>query len=265
MFTFDLVVNLTNFSFDDISHELENVVTYLQANNQIISQDHQFILEDNQVRIPIVCPQINSLDAQYSHRFALHCLKQLQIKIQAPLQIQPTGRAADLLAYQVPVDSSSYILHGREFSPIICGDTYQPIPLYLLPALNQEANSYQDLNLWHYAYQSLDELWLVSNYGERFASRQLQQVGSPFSQQGRGLCQRIEQLTGKPTYYFLANRRRWSASQDRAQRCPVTGREWLIEGRTFNDFIGFKCEESRLVSELSSMVRPGAAHQKNTS
>lgn len=262
MFTFDLIINLSNLSFDDIQDEIENLLSYLAGNSQIINQNHQFILEDNQLRVPVICPQVNSLDARYSHRFTRHYLEQLQGKTQTPLDIRPTGRAADRLAYQVPVDSSSYILYGNGFSPVRCGDTYQPIPLYLLPPLNPEANSYQDLNLWHYAYQSLVDLWLVSDYGERFALSQLQQVGSPFSEQGRNLCQRIEQLTGKPTYYFLDNRRSWSETQDRAQKCPLTGKEWLIEGSTFNDFIGFKCEESRLVSELSSMIRTRAVRPK---
>ncbi|QKZ13097.1 DUF2310 family Zn-ribbon-containing protein [Spirosoma sp. KUDC1026] len=262
MFTFDLLVNLTNLSFDNIQYEIENLLIYLGSNSQIIEQKHQYILDDNRLRIPVTCPQENSLAAQYSHRFALHCLEQLQIKTQAPLDIRPTGRAADKSDYQVPVDSSNYILYGGGFSPVVCGDTYRPIPLYLFPPLNSETNSYQDLNYWHYAYQSLDDLWLLYDYGERFALRQLQQVGSPFAQQGRNLCQQIEQLTGKPTYYFLDNRRSWSETQDRAWKCPLTGKEWLIEGSTFNDFIGFKCEESRLVSELSSMVRTRAARPK---
>ncbi|GAB3042542.1 DUF2310 family Zn-ribbon-containing protein [Spirosoma pulveris] len=255
MFTFDLVVNLASLSFDDIRYESENLLSYLGANGQIISQDYQFIQEGNQLKMPVICPQANSLATHYSHPFALHFQQQLQAKTQTPLEIRPTGRAADYLTYQVPVGSSSYILYGKGFSPVICGDTYQQIPLYLLPPLNPEMNSYQDLNLWHYTFQALDDLWLVSDYGERFALRQLQQIGSPFSKQGRSLCQRIEELTDIPTYYFLENRRSWSEKKDRDRKCPLTGYNWLIKGSTFNDLISFKCEASRLVSQLSSMVR----------
>lgn len=194
MFTFDLIVNLANLSFEDIRYESENLLIYLGGNSQIINQDHQFILENNQLRMPVVCPQPNSLDAQYSHHFVLRCLEQLQTITQNALEIRPTGRAADQLTYQVPVGSSSYILFGKGFSPVICGDTFQEIPLYLLPALNPENNSYQDLNLWHYTYQSLDELWSVSAYGERYALGQLQQVGSPFSQQGRSYASALSNL-----------------------------------------------------------------------
>jgi predicted nucleic acid-binding Zn ribbon protein len=264
MFTFDLVIHLANLSFEDIRYESENLLIYLRGNSQIINQDNQFILEENQLRIPITCPQPNSLDAQYCSKFVLYCLEQLQIITQMPLKIRPTGRAADRLTYQVPVGSSSYILFGKGFSPVICGDTFREIPLYLLPTLNPANNDYQDLNVWHYAYQCLDELWLVSEYGERYALQQLQQVESPFSEQGRSLCQRIEQLTGVPTYYFLSNRRCWSETQDRAQRCPLTGKEWLLDGSTFNDVIGFRCRESRLVSELSSMVYTRQARPKKS-
>ena len=264
MFTFDLVINLANLSFEDIRYESENLLLYLRGSSQIINQDHQFILEKNQLSMPVTCPQPNSLDARYCPKFVLHCLEQLQTKTQMPLEIRPTGRAADRLTYQVPVGSSSYILFGKGFSPVICGDTFQEIPLYLLPSLNPEGDGYQDLNLWHSAYQCLDDLWLVSEYGERYALQQLQQVGSPFAEQGRRLCQRIEQLTGVPTYYFLSNRRGWSETQDRAQRCPLTGEEWLLDGSTFNDVIGFRCRESRLVSELSSMVRTRQARPKKS-
>jgi predicted nucleic acid-binding Zn ribbon protein len=258
MFTFDLAINLATLGFEDIRYECENLLIYLGANSQIINQDYQFILEGNQLRIPVICPQPSSLDTQYCPQVVLHCLDQLQTKTQTALEIRPTGRAADKVTYQVPVGSTSYILCGKGFSPVMCGDTFQVIPLYLLPALNPAYNSYQDLNLWHYTYQCLDDLWSVSAYGERYALGQLQKVRSALSEQGRRLCGRIEQLTGVPTYYFLTNRRSWSETQDRAQRCPLTGQEWLLDGCTFNDFIGFKCEQSRLVSELSSMVRTRA-------
>jgi len=80
MFTFDLIVNLTKLSFDDIQYEVENLLIYLGCNSQIIKQNHQYILEDNQLRMPIICPEVNSLAIHYSHRFTLHCLEQLQIK-----------------------------------------------------------------------------------------------------------------------------------------------------------------------------------------
>ncbi|MFD1143005.1 DUF2310 family Zn-ribbon-containing protein [Larkinella insperata] len=64
--------------------------------------------------------------------------------------------------------------------------------------------------------------------------------------------QRIVESTGIPTYYFLLNYRNWGRTKDHARKCPLTGQDWLIEGATINDFIGFKCDESRLVSELSS-------------
>ena len=35
-------------------------------------------------------------------------------------------------------------------------------------------------------------------------------------------------------------------------KCPITGNDWYIKGATASDFIAFKCDESRLVSELST-------------
>ena len=185
MYTFDLVIDLSRVSFDDIQYESEQLLSYLHSNNQIINGDFQIILDGQQIRMPVVCPEPNSLDTQYGHCFVAHFLALLHEKTQKPLDIRPTGRAADSIGYEVPVASSCYILYGREFSPVLCGDTYQPIPLYRLPPLKPAYNSYEELNLWHGTYQSLNELWLVSHYGEKYALGQMQQVHSPLSEQGR--------------------------------------------------------------------------------
>lgn len=255
MFTYDLILDLTYVSYEEIAYECENLLIYLHGNLQIISEDYQLIQENNHLRIPVTCPEQTSLESRYGHRSARHFLDCLRQKTRAELQIRPTGRAADFMDYRVPVSSEFYLLYGRDFSPVLCGETYQPIPLYCLPALEPQLNSYHELNRWHSIYQSLDTLWSMSHYGEKYALGQMQDVHSPLSRQGIALCRQIEQLTGVPTYYFLTNRRQWSEKQDKARKCPLTGNDWLIEGSTFNDFIGFKSEEARLVSELSSMIR----------
>jgi len=70
-----------------------------------------------------------------------------------------------------------------------------------------------------------------------------------------GLLPFLPELTGVPTYYFLFNYRTWTTKEDRERKCPITGNDWLIEGKTDDDFIAFKCDESRLVSELSTNTK----------
>lgn len=255
MHTFDLIVTLTSCSVEDIDWALENLLQDLYSTNQVIHGDFQLIRQGDQLRIPVTCPEADSLAPRYCMPRSLKYIDQLRQLTHQAVAIQPTGRTADSTDYEVPESSSWYILRGdKAFSPVICGDTYQPVPLYRLPATT-DYHSYQNINIWHWTYGHIDGLWRVNHYGERYALGQLQQVHSPLSKEGRALCTQLEQLTGVPVYYFLANRRGWSEKEDRSQRCPVTGSNWLIEGATFNDFIGFKSDTPRLVSELSSMVR----------
>ena len=75
-----------------------------------------------------------------------------------------------------------------------------------------------------------------------------QDPNSTLSKQGRSVCQRIEEMTGIPTYYYLFNYRKRTRQQDLDSKCPLTGKEWLLEEAKRSDFMDFRCEDSRLVS-----------------
>lgn len=46
------------------------------------------------------------------------------------------------------------------------------------------------------------------------------------------------------------NYRDWTQAEHMAQKCPLTGQDWLLPANTYQ-YIDFKCDESHLVSELS--------------
>ena len=135
--------------------------------------------------------------------------------------------------------------------PLICGDTHTEIPLYKIPKTDHNGDDYDNLFFWNKNYNRLHGLWFGSEY-EAFAEEQMQDPYSSISKAGRALCTLIEKLTGVPTYYFLHNYRPWSKEKDKQRKCPITGNDWRIEGKTSSDYIAFKCDESRLVSELST-------------
>jgi predicted nucleic acid-binding Zn ribbon protein len=80
---------------------------------------------------------------------------------------------------------------------------------------------------------------------------------SGLSKEGYSLCQKIENLTNIPTYYFL--NRYWGRKVGEENRlCPNCGKTWrvkedylLVEG--FNDFV-FRCDSCRLVSHLGNFL-----------
>ena len=135
--------------------------------------------------------------------------------------------------------------------PLICGDTHTEIPLYKIPRTDHDGDDYDNLFFWNKNYDRLYGLWLSSKY-EVFAEEQMQDAYSSISKAGRKLATLVEKLTGVPTYYFLLNYRSWSEEKDKERKCPITGNDWLIKGAKIHDYIAFKCDESRLVSELSA-------------
>jgi predicted nucleic acid-binding Zn ribbon protein len=150
--------------------------------------------------------------------------------------------------------SSSLYLFTHAFgdtSPVCCGDSDEPIPVYLLPIPDQDR---QDLYSWSGSYKDLDNVWLVSGALEIPAYKQLADPTSELSVTGRELCARIEKATQKPTFYYLT--RYWGRNDGEATRpCPLCGGEWRLSDQIeeiapFHKF-SFKCDSCRLVSHIA--------------
>ena len=85
--------------------------------------------------------------------------------------------------------------------------------------------------------------------GERWALNQMQEVKSQLSRQGLKICQRIEELTDVPTYYYLHNYRK-EKSNPLSRPCPVCGDKWNLK-EPLNNFYEFKCDRCRILSVVS--------------
>lgn len=147
--------------------------------------------------------------------------------------------------------SASLYLFTHAFddaSPVCCGDTGTPIPLYLLP-IDQQTREH--VYFWARAYNHHDNIWLESRALEIAAYRQLADPTSELSVTGRELCAEVERATGKPTFYFM--HRYWGRKVGEATRpCPLCGGTWHSDanfpgGQPFHQF-HFRCNRCRLVS-----------------
>ena len=133
-------------------------------------------------------------------------------------------------------------------SPVCCGDTGRPIPLYLIPIPQEKRES---LYFWSRSYNYHDNIWFGSGTLEIPTYTQLADPNSELSNNGRKLCSTIEQATGIPTFYFM--HRYWGRIDGESMRpCPVCGGQWnqsevRYDRTPFHQF-HFKCETCRLVS-----------------
>ena len=168
-----------------------------------------------------------------------------------PIQFTPSGNNPRFTPYLDDVKPSFYVLNFSGYSPLVNGDSKERIPLYKIPHTYHDNACYNDIQFWNNNYNRIYGLWFNGAVGEQFARQQMQDPNSALSKQGRAVCQRIEEVTGMPTYYYLFNYRKRTRQQDLAWKCPLTGKDWLIEVDKRSHFMAFRCEESRLVSTFT--------------
>lgn len=135
-------------------------------------------------------------------------------------------------------------------SPLCRGDGKFRIPAFKLPLTHEQK---ERLYCWQRSYQLHDNLWLDSGALEIQAYRQLADIDSELTKEGRELCQIVETATKVPTFYYLM--RYWGRPKAEENRlCPGCGREWrTIPAETsLKKFwlFDFKCDECRLVSHI---------------
>lgn len=260
MHTFDIIIKNNNPEYEDIVHHTYTFLLYLTDSGQILWREHLLVQDNNTITIAVACPEIDSLDTKNCNEYAVQYLQKIEEGTGFKIEFIETGTEPDypFPRYDVPEKSSYYILRHGWSSALMCGDTEKCVPFYKIPYTDKLNTDYSNIWTWERDHQSLFRLWLGSQtITEEFALEQMQNADSQNSQMGRELCAKIEELTGVPTYYFLFNSRKWTVQEDLDRKCPLTNNEWRIEGKTASDFIAFKCDESRLVSELSHNCKDG--------
>src|SRR4030095_10540586 len=161
-----------------------------------------------------------------------------------PLERDVTSRPASWRRARTLYLSTTFL---HEESPLRSPELAAPLPLYLLPLA---PSLREQIMFWSENYRHHDALWIGSGKLEIPAYRQLADPRSELSQQGRGLCRRIESATRKPTYYYL-RRYYGRARGEERRRCPGCGRKWAVAApRAVWSFAAFpfRCARCRLVS-----------------
>ena len=251
MFSFDIILDLSKTGHHpEIVEYLDDLLTCLADAQQIISADGTFVQTEHTLRVAVSCPELDALDVKNCTVHGKDWIEKIEAALQSPIQFIPTGIDPRHEAYTAQENPTVYILYGNRHFPLINEDTKRFVPLYKIPFTYHDEACYNDVRSWNNNYERLYGLWF-SGIHEKFAQRQMQDPRSALSTQGRAVCQRIETLTGVPTYYFLFNYHRRNLTQDRAWKCPLCGKDWLLEGAEPSDELAFRCIDDRIVSAFT--------------
>jgi len=142
--------------------------------------------------------------------------------------------------------------------PVCHGDNGSGIPAYLLPLTDIEK---ERVYFWAGEYHHLDNVWLSSGSLELPAYKEMADLKSELSKEGREICSIIESKIGVPTYYYLT--RYWGRAKGEESRvCPECGGKWAhlrsgVEEGPFHKF-SFSCKSCRLASHVGVSIESPA-------
>ncbi|SFU12240.1 Predicted nucleic acid-binding protein, contains Zn-ribbon domain [Algoriphagus locisalis] len=217
-----------------------------------MNQEWQYEPIEDGLSLNLFCPEKASYSEKNSTIYGNRWKKRIEEELECIFEFKYIGLDPEFGKTIIPQKLDFLILKAARFSPLIEGESMSQIPLYKIPYTHHDGQSYNDINFWEDNYQQIEGLWYNSVVGERWTQSQLQNHDSDLSKQGRDCCRKIEEVTGVPTYYFLFNYRAWGQKKDKERKCPNCGQNWLSQDLTLNDHFAFKCDDCRLVSELSS-------------
>ncbi|MBW8687282.1 DUF2310 family Zn-ribbon-containing protein [Chitinophaga rhizophila] len=225
-------------------HDAGFFIRSLRANGQLVSRNDVFLFQDDHVSLHVQCLTKDSLDERYNSDYVNQWIAVLMDRYGVTITYRYSGEQLGAESAADSIAASSFILYWGGSSPVRSGDNFAPIPLYALPYTYTRHRSYEDINSWSKDYEGIDGLWFRGSMGERPFHNYLTDIGSPLTMQGRGICDRLEQLTGKPSYYYLFNYDR----REMEHSCPSCGREWQLTHKMLEKF-DLRCDPCRLVSE----------------
>lgn len=137
-------------------------------------------------------------------------------------------------------------------SPLRCDDCFGEVPLHTVPT--DDSQEHLSLLHWRDDYQACDTLQMHCTVGERFGERQLADVQSALTREGRRLAAELEERAGIPIFYYLSNGPGRSRASEQARVCPGCGGDWLL-AEPRHDLFDFRCPPCRLLSNVAWSVR----------
>ncbi|SHI10960.1 Zn-ribbon-containing protein [Ferrimonas marina] len=242
-----------------VERAINGLMEAWRYNGQVLGREFPLVQNEAEFRLRVMCPGEDSLHSRYHSPWAQRALENLaEAKLLQP-RVKVLGRDinADHCAEQPPQQwQILYTTYVHSSSPLRDGDSMMPVPLYLLPASFN--GDHKALVKWQTEWQACDELQMAGSGAVEFAA--LEEIGSVTStlfRRGWDLRGRLEYLTQVPTYYYLYRVGGESIEQEMARPCPRCGNpDWALE-TPLHDLFYFKCDDCRIVSNLSWDLQQG--------
>ncbi|EOD81087.1 Nucleic-acid-binding protein [Grimontia indica] len=251
------VVELTFECFDDttisaVDRAVNGLMDALRYNGQVLGREFPMVLGDGQFHVRAVCPEKDSLNPKNNSPQVKQKLNQLADASLLSPKVKVLGRDINSEESAPEIERSwqvMYTTYVHTCSPLRCGETLLPIPLYHIPATFN--GDHKAEVKWQTEWQACDEIQMAGAFkAEHAALAEIQDVESLLFRKGWDIRGRIEYLTKVPTYYYQYRVGGKDAESELTRKCPKCGGDWLLES-PLHDVFHFKCDDCRLVSNLS--------------
>lgn len=251
------VVDLTFDCYQDTTLDaaevaINRVVNALRFNGQIIGEEFPTVLKDGYFVTRVMCPEEDAMHPLNHSPFVKHSIAQLQEAGLLAPKTKVIGQDIHSNGADTCHEPSAYILYTtyvHTCSPLYCGDDFQPVPLYKIPAIAN--GDYKALIKWQEDWQACDQIQINGATRCEFpALHEISDAGSDLSRRGLDLSKRIRFLTKKPVYYYLYRVGGESLESEQDRKCPSCGGDWQLDEPWFGLF-NFRCDSCELVSNLS--------------
>jgi predicted nucleic acid-binding Zn ribbon protein len=255
MFVAEILVPARRGHVAETCDALQVLLGALRMNGQVLGREWPIAQTEEGLRTPVMIPERGALGRRHQNGWVREALEKLSSAAGAKPQVMvlgddPTGAEADRCK-----KPSCYVLFTTYLdlnSPLCCGDCFRPVPLYRIP--HTAEGEYYDVLCWQFDYKACDQLQMNCATGERFGTRELSRPDSSLSRQGRSICRKISELTGKPAYYYLYRYGGRGGQAEARRLCPGCGGEWLLK-EPWHRLFDFRCDRCRLVSNIAWDVR----------
>ncbi|MCT2562494.1 Zn-ribbon-containing protein [Chryseobacterium herbae] len=236
---------------DELFQEFNLLMSFYRGNGQTQGRiESQYINKNKIVALPFTLEK-KSLDKKNNNTYVTRQIEKIETLSKSSISIKTVGKTLEDYKGGCQCKKSDFFILITTYisidSPITCGNCNQSVPLYKLPKYRDFG--YMPILNWETNYQSCDRLQMNCEVGERWSLNQMQELNSQLSKQGIEICEKLQELTKIPTFYFLYNYRKYKSDQSN-RPCPGCGKTWNL--KTPHDyFYDFKCEDCKIISTLS--------------